>query len=74
MNRFEPNEALIEKKGRVVVNYPIGSRFVATVIAPAKKEEPLMGLVIPLSLFLLYEVFFKFTFAVRVITDMMKFF
>lgn len=74
MNRFDINNPLVDTKKGKIVNYPFGSRLVVSAIAPFKREEPLIGVVTPMPLFMLYGMIFRISLAVRLMGAMIKFF
>ncbi len=74
MNYFDINRPLVETKDGLMTNYPFGSRLVTSVIAPFKREEPLIGVVTPMPLFILYGLLFRISMTVRLMGAMLKFF
>jgi len=75
MNRIEggrPLKTLPDQ--RQVVNFPWGSLFFTSVLAPAKVERPIIDLVQPLSSFILWGLVFDLRFTLRILWNMVRFF
>lgn len=74
MNYFDINKPIVDTKDGRITNYPFGSRLVVSIISPFKREEPLIGVVTPMPLFLLYGLFFRISVTVRLMGAVIKFF
>ncbi len=60
--------------GRTVVNMPWSSYFVLDVLAPAKREQPLIDMVHPLSSFILWGLLFDPRFTVKILWQIVRFY
>jgi len=64
MNNFDTDKMFLESKGRIILNYPFGSFFVAGFLTRLKLRRNYINQVVPFSKFLRWGLIFDFWFTV----------
>ncbi|MBK9293955.1 MAG: hypothetical protein IPM57_05845 [Oligoflexia bacterium] len=62
IHHFDTDNMFLEAKGRVVLNYPFGSFFVAGFLVPLKERRSYVSQVIPFSKYIRWGLIFDFWF------------
>lgn len=64
IHHFDVDNMFLERKGRVILNFPFGSFFVAGFLVPLKERRSYMSQVVPFSKYLRWGLIFDFWFTV----------